>query len=66
MKSSELPADCPYKHRLQEIDLSGLAVGAVRLLGRPEKIVDADNADMGIEADPEYLEGPWMEKLGDT
>ncbi len=50
---------------LQEIDLTGLRRGEVKLLGQPRRIVTAENTDIGIEARPDYLEGPWLEKIGD-
>lgn len=46
---------------MQEIDLASM-----RLTGRPERILAADNTDIGVAAKPEYLEGPWVEKIGDT
>jgi beta-xylosidase len=49
---------------VQAIDLSRLGEGKVALLGRPTKIVTADNRDIGLEARPEYLEGPWVERFG--
>jgi hypothetical protein len=49
---------------VQEIDLAGIAHGEVKLLGKPQRIVAADNSDIGVAAKPEYLEGPWVEKIG--
>jgi hypothetical protein len=49
---------------VQEIDLTGIARGEVKLLGNPRRIVTADNGDIGVAAKPEYLEGPWVEKIG--
>jgi hypothetical protein len=54
-----------YNIDVQEIDLKGLARGEVRLIGKPKKILAAENTDIGIEAKPDYLEGPWVEKIGD-
>ena len=44
---------------VQEVDLLEM-----KLIGKPQRIVNADNADIGIAAKPEYLEGPWAEKIG--
>ncbi len=54
------------RHRIdiQEIDLSGLARGQVALLGRPRRAIAAENTDIGIAATPDYLEGPWIERIG--
>jgi len=49
---------------VQEIDLTGIDRGEVKLLGKPRRIVTADNGDIGVAAKPEYLEGPWVEKIG--
>jgi beta-xylosidase len=53
-----------YNIDAQEIDLSGIARGEVKLIGKPKRIVAAENTDIGIEAKPDYLEGPWVEKIG--
>ena len=50
---------------IQEIDLSRLREDRVGLVGERRKIVTADNSDIGMEARPEYLEGPWAKKVGD-
>ncbi len=34
-------------------------------MGERRKIVTADNSGLGMEARPEYLEGPWAAKVGD-
>ncbi len=49
---------------VQEIDLSRIGQGEVKLLGKPVTVVSADNRDIGITAKPEYLEGPWVERIG--
>ncbi len=49
---------------VQEIDLRDLAHGEAKLPGRPHRIVTADNRDIGVAAKPDYLEGPWVEKIG--
>ena len=50
---------------VQEIDLSRLDEGRVTLVGRPKMVVSASNKDVGLEASPEYLEGPWVERIGE-
>ncbi len=50
---------------VQEIDLTGIDRGEVALVGRPRMVVSASNRDIGLEAKPEYLEGPWVERVGD-
>lgn len=49
---------------VQEIDMSGIDRGEVKLLGKPVTVVGADNLNIGVEAKPEYLEGPWVERIG--
>ncbi len=51
---------------VQQIDLNQLENGKVRLVGKAATIATADNRDIGLEARPEYLEGPWVEKMGET
>lgn len=53
-----------YNIDIQEIDLSGLPRGEVKLLGQPRRVVTADNSDIGVAAKPDYLEGPWLERIG--
>ncbi len=48
---------------LQKIDLSRLAEGEARFVGAEKKVVACRNDDIGLAANPEYLEGPWMEKI---
>ena len=52
-----------YHVDLQEIDLAGLPQGKVSLLGKPRRIVAAENDDIGLEQRPDYLEGPWLRKV---
>ena len=54
-----------YNIDVQEIDLTKLGEGKVKLLGEPKKIINAENDDIGIAAKPDYLEGPWMTRAGD-
>lgn len=35
-------------------------------VGDERKIVACSNADIGLAVSPEYLEGPWLEKIGAT
>lgn len=48
---------------IQRIDLSRLPEGKVSFVGKETKVVTADNGDIGAPISPEYLEGPWMEKI---
>ncbi|MCX5683889.1 MAG: family 43 glycosylhydrolase [Planctomycetota bacterium] len=50
---------------VQEIDLAGIRQDVVKLVGKPVRVVAPENADIGMEARPEYLEGPWAIKSGD-
>ncbi len=52
-----------YHIDVQEIDLTGLSRGQVKLLGKPRKVIACENDDIGIAAKPDYLEGPWLEKI---
>jgi hypothetical protein len=52
-----------YNIDIQEIDLTRINKGIVELVGKPKTIVYDKNRDAGIEADPDYLEGPWLEKI---
>ena len=54
-----------YNIDVQEIDLSKLGAGEVKLLGKPKKVIAAENDDINIAAKPDYLEGPWMIRDGD-
>lgn len=49
---------------LQEVDLSGIDRGDIRLVGERTAIVRRDNADVGRRSSPKYMEGPWMIKRG--
>jgi hypothetical protein len=49
---------------MQEIHLGGIAHGEVRLVGRPQRVISCNNQDIGLPTNPDYLEGPWMEKIG--
>ena len=52
-----------YNIDIQEIDLSNINKKEVKLLGKPKTVVFATNRDAGIEADADYLEGPWLERI---
>ena len=53
-----------YNIDVQEIDLTKLDQGKVTLVGEPKMVVKAENDDIGIAAKPDYLEGPWMTRVG--
>jgi beta-xylosidase len=53
-----------YNMDIQEIDLSSLPQGKVKLLGKPACILKCKNDDIGLAVNPDYLEGPWMIKRG--
>ena len=55
-----------YDIYMQEIDLTGLEQDKVELLGEPKKIVSAKNDDIGAPVSPRYMEGPWLQKIGDV
>jgi xylan 1,4-beta-xylosidase len=46
------------------IDLSKLEQGIVKWLGPEKKIIECASGDTVLGTDPNYLEGPWMEKVG--
>ena len=48
---------------MQEIDLSGITRGDVKLVGQPKRVIACNNQDIGVSTSPDYLEGPWMEKI---
>jgi len=52
-----------YNIDIQEIDLTGLPRGEVKWVGQPRRVITAENTDIGIAAKPDYLEGPWLEKI---
>lgn len=49
---------------LQEVDLSGIERGDIKLVGERRMIVARDNSDVGKHTSPDYMEGPWMIKRG--
>ncbi len=49
-----------------DIDVQEIDLNAMKLVGQPKRIVTADNSDIGVAAKPEYLEGPWVKKIGST
>lgn len=51
---------------LQKIDLSGLPQGKVAWAGKEERVVTSSNADIGLATSPAYLEGPWLERIGNA
>ncbi|RYD26505.1 MAG: hypothetical protein EOP87_22655, partial [Verrucomicrobiaceae bacterium] len=46
------------------IDVQRIDLETMKLLEKPVTVVRQDNADIGIAARPEYLEGPWVERIG--
>ncbi len=54
-----------YNMFIRPIDLSNLHKGEIKWLGEERKILDCKNDDIGLPLSPDYLEGPWMEKIGD-
>ncbi len=50
---------------LQQIDLTRLEQGQAKFIGPEKRIVTCNNADIGLKTSPAYLEGPWLEKIGD-
>ena len=47
---------------IQEVDLTGIEQGDIKLIGPRRMIVSRDNRDVGRRTSPDYLEGPWMIK----
>ena len=47
---------------IQEVDLSGIDRGDIKLVGERKMIVARDNSDVGKKTSPDYMEGPWMIK----
>ncbi len=50
---------------MQKLDLRGLAQGKAFFAGEEKRVVSCSNADIGVEVSPDYLEGPWVEKIGE-
>ena len=47
---------------IQEVDLSGIQRGDIKLIGERKMIVARDNSDVGKKTSPDYMEGPWLIK----
>lgn len=47
---------------IQEVDLSGIENGDIKLIGERKAIVARDNSDVGKKFSPDYMEAPWMIK----
>jgi xylan 1,4-beta-xylosidase len=47
---------------IQEVDLTGIERGDIKLIGQRKMIVRRSNSDVGKITSPDYLEGPWMIK----
>jgi xylan 1,4-beta-xylosidase len=54
-----------YNLYVRRIDLSRLETSEIRWIGEESKILDCKNDDIGLQTSPEYLEGPWMERIGE-
>ena len=65
-KAGQIYAIMPkYDIFARPIDLSNLEKGEVKWQGQEQKIVSCDNAGTLMSDKPNYLEGPWVEKIGD-
>ncbi|MDR0328728.1 MAG: family 43 glycosylhydrolase [Planctomycetaceae bacterium] len=53
-----------YNVYVRQIDLSKLHEGKTSWIGEEILAVSCKNDDVALEDDPDYLEGPWMEKIG--
>jgi hypothetical protein len=53
-----------YNIYVREIDLSRLNENKVAWVGKEIQAVACKNDDVGLGDHPDYLEGPWMEKIG--
>jgi beta-xylosidase len=49
---------------VQRVDLGRLDQGVITRVGVEAKVVAASSADIGAPVSPEYLEGPWVERIG--
>jgi len=47
---------------IQEVDLSGIEQGDIKLIGERKMIVAQDNSDVDKTFNPDYMEAPWMIK----
>ena len=54
-----------YDIFIRKIDLTNLDKGEVKWLGPETKIVSCDSAGTLLGQKPNYLEGPWVERIGD-
>ena len=65
-KSGQIYAVMPkYDIFIRKIDLSRLKKGEVKWQGPEQKIVSCDNAGTLMSDKPNYLEGPWVERIGE-
>lgn len=53
-----------YNVYVRQIDLSKLHEGKTSWVGEEILAVSCKNEDVALDDDPDYLEGPWMEKIG--
>ncbi len=54
-----------YHIFIRKIDLSKLDQGQVKWLSPEQKIIDSDNVGTLMSDKPKYLEGPWVERVGE-
>ena len=54
-----------YDIFIRKIDLTKLNQGEVEWLGPETKIVECSEVDTLLNQKPNYLEGPWVERIGD-
>jgi len=54
-----------YNVYVQQIDLSRIAQGRVSLVGTRKLAVQCSNDDIGLSAEADYQEGPWMFRKDD-
>lgn len=64
-KNGDIYAVMPkYDIFARKIDLSQLDKGAVKWLGPEKKVLACDSRDTVLGTTPNYLEGPWVQKVG--
>ena len=54
-----------YDIFVRKIDLTNLDKGEIKWLGPQTKIVECASAGTLLDQKPNYLEGPWVERIGD-
>ena len=53
-----------YDIHIRRLDLSGLDKSEIKWTSEEKTIVSCKNDDIGLAISPDYLEGPWVEKIG--